>query len=166
MARTRGGLRIREIGEAELPSVRGHLLRLGREFREHSESLDVGRPSALFEEDPDDGKTSSDYALAGGGRLLLAEIDGVPVGYALGFPPSPGESRPALVVSELFVTASARGLGVGRILLREAIGVLSRGPDRAEVAILEAHARQGAPAERLYASEGFEPLSVTMIKEL
>ncbi len=71
--------------------------------------------------------------------MLIAELDGAPVGFALHFQTfSTFEGRPGIYLEDLFVEPHARGAGVGRALLaRLAALVEERGGARLEWAVLD-----------------------------
>jgi GNAT superfamily N-acetyltransferase len=70
---------------------------------------------------------------------LLAEVDGVPVGFALFFPSySTFRTRPCLWLEDLFVVPEQRGRGTGLLLLRAvAAEALRRGCPRLDWAVLD-----------------------------
>jgi GNAT superfamily N-acetyltransferase len=90
-------------------------------------------------------------------EVLLAEDDGTPVGFALFFPTySTFLARAGMHLEDLYVTAEARGRGVGRALLGALARLsLARGYGRLEWAVLD----WNAPAIRFYESLGAVPLS-------
>jgi GNAT superfamily N-acetyltransferase len=71
--------------------------------------------------------------------LLAESVTGQAVGFALFFPTfSTFLTRPGLYLEDLFVVESARGLGVGRALLREVARVArERGAGRLEWSVLD-----------------------------
>ena len=79
-------------------------------------------------------------------EALIAEDDGVPVGFALFTRSySTWRGRPGLWLEDLYVTPEARGRGIGRALLEALIGIArQRGHGRVEWSVLdwnvEAHA--------------------------
>jgi GNAT superfamily N-acetyltransferase len=85
-------------------------------------------------------------------EVLIAELDGAPVGFALFFHNfSTFEGRPGLYLEDLFVTPEARGLGAGKALLsRLAALALERGCARLEWAVLD----WNEPAIAFYKSLG------------
>ncbi len=89
-------------------------------------------------------------------ECLVAEQDGAAVGFALFFHNySTWRGRPGLYLEDLYVTPSARGVGVGRALLAR-LGELARARDcaRMEWSVLN----WNAPAIRFYESLGARPL--------
>lgn len=87
--------------------------------------------------------------------VLLARIDGRPVGLAIAFQVfSTFRARPVLNLHDLTVDADFRGRGVGRQLLRQVVEYAGRmGCCRVS---LEVRA-DNAYAQSLYRSEGFSP---------
>ncbi|MET7477885.1 GNAT family N-acetyltransferase [Streptomyces sp. NPDC005648] len=84
---------------------------------------------------------------------LVAELDGALVGYIrLGFPTPLAANRHVRQIQGLAVAERARGLGVGRALLR-AVGDEARrqGARRLTLRVLG----HNTPARKLYESEGF-----------
>jgi GNAT superfamily N-acetyltransferase len=77
-------------------------------------------------------------ARAGRFRLLLGELDGVVVGYAVHFPTySTFLARPSLYLEDIFVAPEARGNGVGVALFRAcAAEAIKQGCGRMEWQVL------------------------------
>jgi GNAT superfamily N-acetyltransferase len=71
-------------------------------------------------------------------EALLAEVDGQAVGLALHRPSySTFDGRPGLYVEDLFVAESARGLGIGRMLMARLAAIArERGCSRMTLAVL------------------------------
>jgi GNAT superfamily N-acetyltransferase len=90
-------------------------------------------------------------------EVVLAEDDGVPVGFALFFHTfSTFLGQPGIYLEDLFVVPAARGRGVGRALLSHLSRVaIERGCGRVEWAVLD----WNAPAIRFYDSLGAQPNS-------
>jgi ribosomal protein S18 acetylase RimI-like enzyme len=90
---------------------------------------------------------------AGPGAHLVAELDGRVVGYIrLGFPTSLPSNAHVRQIHGLAVAEEARGLGVGRALLRAAVEEARRqGARRISLRVLG----HNTAARRLYESEGF-----------
>jgi GNAT superfamily N-acetyltransferase len=90
-------------------------------------------------------------------EVVLAEDDGVPVGFALFFHTfSTFLGEPGLYLEDLFVVPEARGRGVGRALLAHLSRLaVERGCGRVEWAVLD----WNAPAIRFYDSLGAQPNS-------
>lgn len=87
-------------------------------------------------------------------EVLIADIDGDPVGFALYFGTySTFLTRPGLWLEDLFVTPDQRGRGVGRALLAAVAQVaLDRGCGRVEWAVLD----WNTPAIEFYTGLGAE----------
>ena len=85
-------------------------------------------------------------------EVLIAEIDGAPVGFALFFHNfSTFEGRPGIYLEDLFVSPDARGSGAGKALLaRLATLAVERGCARLEWSVLD----WNAPAIAFYRSLG------------
>ena len=86
----------------------------------------------------------------------IAELDGVPVGFALFFQNfSTWTGKPGIYLEDLYVTPEARGAGVGTALLRHLAGLaLDRGCGRFEWAVLD----WNTPAIDFYRAMGAQPL--------
>ena len=91
-----------------------------------------------------------------GAEVVIAELDGGPVGFALFFHNfSTFLGRPGLYLEDLFVRPAARGHGVGRALLaRLAAIAVARGCGRFEWAVLD----WNEPAIGFYRRLGAVPL--------
>ena len=89
-------------------------------------------------------------------EIVIASLDGAPVGFALFFPNySTFLGRPGLYLEDLFVRPQARGLGIGRALLEHlAHLVVRRGWGRLEWRVLD----WNAPSIAFYKKLGAEPL--------
>jgi GNAT superfamily N-acetyltransferase len=85
-------------------------------------------------------------------EALLAEVDGQAVGLALHRPSySTFDGRPGLYVEDLFVADSARGLGIGRMLMARLAAIArERGCSRMTLAVLHWN-----PARDFYLRLGF-----------
>ncbi len=72
-------------------------------------------------------------------EVVIASLDGTPVGFALFFPNySTFLGRPGLYLEDLFVRSEARGLGIGRALLEHLARVaVERGWGRLEWRVLD-----------------------------
>ncbi len=114
------------------PQDAGQIVRLVRALAEYeNEPADIVR------------MTEADVLSHGFGahpyfEVLLAELDGEPVGFALYFHNySTWEGRPGIYIEDLFVETSARGKGIGRRLLT-AIATIAqrRGCRRIDLAVL------------------------------
>ena len=97
-------------------------------------------------------------------RVLIAEWDGAPVGFALYFFNfSTFVGRPGLYLEDLFVRPSMRGKGVGRALLRTLARLArERGCGRMEWAVLD----WNEPALDFYRSLGARPLKEWIVHRL
>jgi len=86
---------------------------------------------------------------------LIAERDGEPVGFALFFASySTWRGRPGIYLEDLYVTPDARGLGIGKALLRRlAVLAIERGCARVEWSVLD----WNTPAIDFYRSLGATP---------
>jgi len=99
---------------------------------------------AAFEREPDAVQATLDDLLRDGfGKqpkfeVLIAELDGEPVGFALFFPTySTWEGRPGIYLEDLFVTEHARGQGLGRKLMAALAAIaVARGCRRLELSVL------------------------------
>jgi len=91
-----------------------------------------------------------------GAEVVLAELDGEPVGFALFFHNfSTFLARRGLYLEDLFVRPEARGRGVGRILLEHLAGLaVERGCGRFEWSVLD----WNAPAIRFYEALGAQKM--------
>jgi GNAT superfamily N-acetyltransferase len=89
-------------------------------------------------------------------ETVIAEIDDVPVGFALFFHNfSTWTGRPGIYVEDLYVSPAARGTGVGKALLRHVAGLaLDRGCGRLEWAVLD----WNQPAIDFYRGIGAQPM--------
>ena len=90
------------------------------------------------------------------GEVVIASLDGRPVGFALFFPNySTFLGRPGLYLEDLFVRPDARGYGVGRELLEYLARLtVERGWGRLEWRVLD----WNAPSIAFYRKLGAEPL--------
>jgi GNAT superfamily N-acetyltransferase len=89
-------------------------------------------------------------------EVVIAELDGVPVGFALFFQNfSTFLGRPGMFLEDLYVQPHARGLGIGRALLRHLAGLaVERGCGRLDWNVLD----WNAPAIGFYQKLGAEVL--------
>ena len=157
-------LTVREATAADRPAVVAFMAALNRYENR-------------FESDRDESLEAADSHIAHledlietqGGFTLVAELDGVPVGFLLGLILEaegtfivPDERRYG-DISDLFVDSNARGKGVARAMLTEAEAQFrSRGIERLRVTALTAN----DPATATYRADGFTPLYTTFRKEL
>jgi GNAT superfamily N-acetyltransferase len=90
-------------------------------------------------------------------EVLIAELGGAPVGFALFFPSnSTFLGRPGLYLEDLFVRPAARGRGCGLALMSALARIaVARGYGRFEWSVLD----WNAPALRFYESLGARPQS-------
>lgn len=97
-------------------------------------------------------------------RVLIAEWQGVPVGFALYFFNfSTFVGRPGLYLEDLFVRPALRGQGVGRALLRALARIArDRGCGRMEWAVLD----WNEPALAFYASLGARQMKEWIVHRL
>jgi len=97
-------------------------------------------------------------------EVIIAENDGVPIGFALFFHNfSTFEGRPGIYLEDLFVDPAARGSGAGKALLAELARLaLARGCARLEWSVLN----WNAPAIRFYKSLGATPMDGWTINRL
>ena len=88
--------------------------------------------------------------------VLIGELDGRPVGFALFFPNfSTFLARPGIYLEDLFVLPEARGRGVGKALLTAVARVaIERDAGRLEWSVLD----WNAPAIGFYKSVGAAPM--------
>jgi GNAT superfamily N-acetyltransferase len=89
-------------------------------------------------------------------EVVIASLDGTPVGFALFFPNySTFLGRPGLYLEDLFVRTEARGFGVGRELLEHLARLaVERGWGRLEWRVLD----WNEPSIAFYRKLGAEPL--------
>ena len=89
-------------------------------------------------------------------EVVIASLDGTPVGFALFFPNySTFLGRPGLYLEDLFVRSEARGAGIGRMLLEYLARLaVERGWGRLEWRVLD----WNEPSISFYKKLGAEPL--------
>ena len=97
-------------------------------------------------------------------EVLIAELAGAPVGFALFFPSySTFLARPGLYLEDLFVDPAARGQGVGLALMSALAQVaVARGYGRFEWSVLD----WNAPALGFYAALGARPQDEWTVQRL
>jgi GNAT superfamily N-acetyltransferase len=97
-------------------------------------------------------------------RVLMAEWDGEPAGFALYFFNfSTFVARPGLYLEDLFVRPALRSHGIGRALLRELARIAqARGCGRMEWAVLD----WNEPALKFYKSLGARPMTEWIVHRL
>eukprot|EP00898_Chlorokybus_atmophyticus_P007585 jgi/Chlat1/7828/Chrsp66S07280 len=124
--------------------------------------VDLVKALATFEKEPLSTvqMSEADYMRDGFGptprfEVLIAELDNVPVGFALFFHTySTWKGRPGIYVEDLFVKELARGFGLGRALLaRIARIALDRSCQRIDLAVLHWNS-----ARKFYEKLGFKQL--------
>jgi ribosomal protein S18 acetylase RimI-like enzyme len=98
--------------------------------------------------------------------LLVAEQDGMLLGYAYGEMEGYDYMSlrgPAGVMHDLFVDASRRREGIGRLLLEAMLSeIKTRGAER----VVLSTAQQNETAQQLFAALGFRPTMIEMTREL
>jgi GNAT superfamily N-acetyltransferase len=97
-------------------------------------------------------------------EVLIAELAGAPVGFALFFPSySTFLAKPGLYLEDLFVRPAARGKGVGRALMSALARIaVARDYGRFEWSVLD----WNEPALRFYRSLGAKPQSEWTVQRL
>ncbi len=97
-------------------------------------------------------------------EVLIADLDGAPVGFALFFHNfSTFEGRPGLYLEDLFVMPEARGVGAGKALLRRLAQIaLERDCARLEWWVLD----WNAPAIAVYRAIGARPMDEWTVQRL
>ncbi len=97
-------------------------------------------------------------------EVLIAELAGAPVGFALFFPSySTFLARPGLYLEDLFVDPAARGQGVGLALMSALARItLERGWGRFEWAVLD----WNTPAIEFYRALGAKPQSEWIVQRV
>jgi GNAT superfamily N-acetyltransferase len=128
-----------------VPADAGTIVRLIRELAAYENMADLVRI------------TDADVLRDGFGarrcfEALLVEVDGDVVGLAIHRPSySTFDGRTGLYVEDLFIAESARGLGVGRMLMARLAGIArERGCSRMSLAVLHWN-----PARAFYGRLGF-----------
>ncbi|MBA3397827.1 MAG: GNAT family N-acetyltransferase [Deltaproteobacteria bacterium] len=99
-----------------------------------------------------------------GAEVLIAELAGEPVGFALFFPSySTFLAKPGLYLEDLFVRPVARGQGVGRALMSALAGIaVARDYGRFEWSVLD----WNEPALKFYELLGARPQSEWTVRRL
>ena len=97
-------------------------------------------------------------------EVLIGEIAGVPLGFALFFHNfSTFEGKPGIYLEDLFVAPTARGAGLGKALLaRLAQLALERGCARLEWSVLD----WNEPALKFYRALGAQPMDEWTVQRL
>ncbi|RJF93278.1 GNAT family N-acetyltransferase [Sphingomonas cavernae] len=146
-------LAIRAATRADLPIIHGFILALAEyEKLAHEVRTDV----ALLERN-----LFGQHAYA---EVLIAELDGGPVGFALFFHNfSTFEGKPGIYLEDLFVAPEARGAGAGRALLaRLAAIAIERECARLEWSVLD----WNEPAIGFYRALGAKPMDEWTVQRL
>ena len=144
---------IRAATPADVPVI----LRLVRELAEYERESDaVVATEAMLDE-----------ALFGptpAAEAVIAEIDGVPCGFALFFHNfSTWTGRRGLYLEDLYVTPEARGTGLGKAMLAHLAGIaLDRGCARFEWAVLD----WNAPAIAFYDAVAAESMDEWTVRRV
>jgi GNAT superfamily N-acetyltransferase len=99
-----------------------------------------------------------------GAEVLIAELSGAPVGFALFFPSySTFLARPGLYLEDLFVRPAARGLGVGGALMAACARIaVERDYGRFEWSVLD----WNEPALTFYSGLGAKPMAEWTVQRL
>lgn len=97
-------------------------------------------------------------------EVLIGEIDGAPRGFALFFHNfSTFEGRPGLYLEDLFVEPAARGMGLGKALLKALAALaVERDCPRLEWSVLD----WNAPAIEVYRAIGAMPMDEWTVNRL
>ena len=146
-------LSIRSAGPADCAAILGFIRELAEYERLlHEVTADEAQLRAtLFGERP-------------AAEVLIAELGGAPVGFALFFPSySTFLGKPGLYLEDLFVRPAARGRGVGLALMSALARIaVARGYARFEWSVLD----WNEPALRFYAALGARPQSEWTVQRL
>lgn len=146
-------LSIRAAGPADCAAILGFIRELAEYERLlHEVTADEAQLRAtLFGERP-------------AAEVLIAELGGAPVGFALFFPSySTFLGKPGLYLEDLFVRPAARGRGVGLALMSALARLaVARGYGRFEWSVLD----WNEPALRFYAALGARPQSEWTVQRL
>jgi GNAT superfamily N-acetyltransferase len=137
-------IRIREASESDVPVILGFIGEIA-EFERLSDEVEATGDiisRALFGEKPE-------------AKVILAEIDGEPAGYAVYFNNfSTFVGRPGIYIEDIYVSEDKRGLGIGEAMMRYLARMARRqGFRRMEWAVLKWN-----PARTFYEGLGAEPL--------
>lgn len=137
-------LTIRFAAAPDVPTILGFIRALARYERlEHEVVADEARLHATL------------FGARPGAEVLIAELAGAPVGFALFFASySTFLAQPGLYLEDLFVDPAARGQGVGLALMSALARVaVERGCGRFEWSVLD----WNTPALEFYAALGARP---------
>lgn len=133
---------IRRATRADVPAIQALLQ---EQASHHGEALQAG-PEAL------ERYGFGPFTLF---HILLAERGAEALGFALYYPDfSTLRGRPGIMLQDIFVRPSARGLGLGRTLLAEVIADARAWEAGFLTLMLDRH---NAPARAFYARHGFAP---------
>jgi GNAT superfamily N-acetyltransferase len=148
-----GDLAIRLATADDVPTILHFIRSLARYEKLESEVVadEAGLQATLFGARP-------------AAEVLLAELAGTPVGFALFFPSySTFLGKPGLYLEDLFVEPDARGRGVGVALMSALARItVARGYGRFEWSVLD----WNQPALAFYASLGAAPQSEWTVQRL
>jgi GNAT superfamily N-acetyltransferase len=120
------------------------------------------RELAVYEKLDDQAKATGDdlarhlFGDRPAAEVILAEVDEMPVGFALFFPTfSTFRGQPGIYLEDLFVRLEYRGQGIGKALLASVANLaVARGCGRLEWAVLD----WNAPSIAFYRSQGAVPM--------
>jgi GNAT superfamily N-acetyltransferase len=146
-------LAIRQATEADVSTILGFIRALARyEKLEHEVVADEAALHATL------------FGARPAAEVLLAEVAGAPVGFALFFPSySTFLARPGLYLEDLFVEPTARGHGVGTALMSALARIaVTRGYGRFEWSVLD----WNQPALTFYAALGAVPQAEWTVQRL
>lgn len=138
------GVALRPATAADVPLILGFVQELA-EYERAPDECHATEPALAATLFPNDGSAPA-------AEVVIAELDGAPVGFALWFHNySTWEARRGLYLEDLFVRPAARGRGVGRALLEHLAAVaVARGCGRFEWSVLD----WNAPAIGFYEALG------------
>ncbi|HET7500958.1 MAG TPA: GNAT family N-acetyltransferase [Kofleriaceae bacterium] len=148
-----GELAIRFAGPGDVATILGFIRALARyEKLEHEVTADEPALAATL------------FGARPAAEVLLAELSGAPVGFALFFQSySTFLARPGLYLEDLFVDPAARGRGVGVALMSALARIaVDRGHGRFEWSVLD----WNQPSLDFYASLGAVPQSEWTVQRL
>ena len=120
------------------------------------------RELAVYEKLEDQAKATADdlarhlFGDRPAAEVLIAEVEGAPVGFALFFPTfSTFRGQPGLYLEDLFVRPEFRGRGIGKKLMASVAKVaVDRGCGRLEWSVLD----WNTPSIEFYRSQGAVPM--------
>jgi GNAT superfamily N-acetyltransferase len=141
------GVLVREAAEADLPAM-GRLLEELADAMGDTEGIDMG--TAV--------KTCGDLLNAAGSHLLVAEMDGKPMGFVhFAVRQSILHRAPSALIDELVVAEECRGKGVGRELV---LAVLEKCKQLGCCEVEVSTEKTNAEAREFYEKCGFEERGV------